>query len=94
MMSVFSDQAPRDLKVHYAFKIYDFDGDGLLGLSDLEKTCNQLVRGGLSPEEVATICEKVLEESDIDSDGALSFLEFENVVTRSTDFLSTFQLRI
>ncbi|XP_033211043.1 calcium and integrin-binding family member 3 [Belonocnema kinseyi] len=94
MMSVFSDQAPRDLKVHYAFKIYDFDNDGVLGLNDLEQTCTQLVRGGLSSEEIDMICEKVIEESDIDSDGALSFLEFEHVVTRAADFLSTFHLRI
>jgi hypothetical protein len=26
-MSVFSEHAPRDLKIHYAFKIYDYDGD-------------------------------------------------------------------
>ncbi|XP_011310276.1 calcium and integrin-binding family member 2 [Fopius arisanus] len=94
MMSVFSEQAPRDLKVFYAFKIYDFDDDGVVGMSDLERTCRQLVQDGLTTEEIATICKKVLEESDIDGDGALSYLEFEHVVTRASDFLATFHIRI
>ena len=123
MMSVFSEHAPRDLKVFYAFRIYgeqisvlsekratldsteyiiqdktgeivDFDEDGLVGLGDLEQTCRQLVRGGLNDEEVSTVCQKVLEEGDIDGDGALSYLEFEHVVTRASDFLSTFHIRI
>ncbi|KOC68124.1 Calcium and integrin-binding family member 3 [Habropoda laboriosa] len=94
MMSVFSEQAPRDLKVFYAFKIYDFDEDGVLGSSDLERTCRQLVEGGLNGDEVATVCRKVLEESDIDGDGVLSYLEFEHVVTRASDFMATFHIRI
>ncbi|XP_014223929.1 calcium and integrin-binding family member 3-like [Trichogramma pretiosum] len=94
MMSVFSEHAPRDLKVYYAFRIYDFDEDGLVGPSDLERTCRQLVRGALADDEVTTVCQKVLEESDIDGDGALSYLEFEHVVTRASDFLATFHIRI
>ena len=72
----------------------DFDEDGLVGLSDLDQTCRHLIRGGLTDEEVGTVCQKVLEESDIDGDGALSYLEFEHVVTRASDFLSTFHIRI
>ncbi|XP_014207464.1 calcium and integrin-binding family member 3 [Copidosoma floridanum] len=94
MMSVFSEHAPRDLKVFYAFKIYDFDEDGLLGMSDLQETCRQLVHGGLTDEEVDVICQKVLEESDIDGDEALNPMEFEHVVTRAADFLSNFHIRI
>lgn len=65
-----------------------------MGTSDLERTCRQLVQDGLTDEEVGTICRKVLEECDIDGDGALSYLEFENVVTKASDFLSTFHIRI
>lgn len=77
-----------------SFPWTDFDEDGVLGLGDLERTCRQLTRGGLSAEEVATVCRKILEESDIDGDGALSYLEFEHVVTRASDFMATFHIRI
>lgn len=66
----------------------------MLGIGDLERTCRQLTRGGLSAEEMTTVCRKVLEESDIDGDEALSFLEFEHVVTRASDFMATFHIRI
>ena len=37
MMSVFSDHAPKNVKVEYAFRIYDFDNDDMLSNSDLEE---------------------------------------------------------
>ena len=63
-------------------------------MKDLEHTCTQLVRGGLNSDEISIVCSKVLEESDIDGDGALSYQEFEHVVTRAADFLSNFHIRI
>lgn len=72
----------------------DFDGDQHLGPRDLEQTLKLLTRNELTPEEVTQICEKVVEESDVDGDGKLSFIEFEHVITRAPDFLSTFHIRI
>lgn len=40
------------------------------------------------------LCVQVLEEADVDDDGKLSFGEFEHVITRAPDFLSTFHIRI
>ncbi|XP_066995493.1 calcium and integrin-binding family member 2 [Anabrus simplex] len=94
LLSVFSEQAPRDIKVFYAFKIYDFDGDQHLGPNDLEQTLRLLTHNELTPEEMLQVCEKVVEESDVDGDGKLSFMEFEHVITRAPDFLSTFHIRI
>ncbi|XP_046990552.1 calcium and integrin-binding family member 2 [Schistocerca americana] len=94
MLSVFSEQAPRDIKVFYAFKIYDFDGDQHIGPSDLQRALRLLTRDELTAEEVGQVCEKVVEESDVDGDGRLSFMEFEHVITRAPDFLSTFHIRI
>jgi Ca2+-binding EF-hand superfamily protein len=53
-----------------------------------------LTRNELTPEEITQVCEKVIEESDVDGDGKLSFMEFEHVITRAPDFLSTFHIRI
>ena len=32
MYSALSEQATRDVKTAYAFRIYDFDGDGVIGM--------------------------------------------------------------
>ncbi|KAK6624379.1 hypothetical protein RUM44_011238 [Polyplax serrata] len=94
LLSVFSEHAPRDIKVFYAFKIYDFDGDQHIGHNDLEMALRLLTRNELSTEEMSQICDKVIEESDVDGDGKLSFMEFEHVITRAPEFLSTFHIRI
>ncbi|XP_031335417.1 calcium and integrin-binding family member 2 isoform X2 [Photinus pyralis] len=94
LLSVFSEQAPRDIKVFYAFCIYDFDGDQHVGPEDLHQALRLLTRQELTSEEMQQIVEKVIEEGDVDGDGKLSYMEFEHVITRAPDFLSTFHIRI
>lgn len=48
----------------------------------------------LSEDDVQQIVEKVIEEADVDGDGKLSYMEFEHVITRAPEFLSTFHIRI
>ena len=31
------ERSPRDIKLHYAFSIYDFDGDNFIGVGDIEQ---------------------------------------------------------
>ncbi|XP_029910392.1 calcium and integrin-binding family member 2 isoform X2 [Myripristis murdjan] len=66
MFSVLSETAPRELKAIYAFKIYDFNVDNYLCKEDLEKTLNKLTKEELTPEEVQLVCEKTIEEADLD----------------------------
>ncbi|KAM4557324.1 calcium and integrin-binding family member 3 isoform X1 [Cyprinodon tularosa] len=94
MFSVLSEMAPRDLKAYYAFKIYDFNNDDFICKSDLEKTLNKLTRNELTEDEVKMVCEKVIDEADLDNDGRLSLEDFQNMINRAPDFLSTFHIRI
>ncbi|KFO24682.1 Calcium and integrin-binding family member 3 [Fukomys damarensis] len=94
MFSVMSEMAPRDLKAYYAFKIYDFNDDDYICAEDLQQTVTRLTRGELSAEEVSLVCEKVLDEADGDHDGRLSLEDFQNMILRAPDFLSTFHIRI
>ncbi|XP_037561805.1 calcium and integrin-binding family member 3 [Dermacentor silvarum] len=94
MLSVFSEPSPRDVKVFYAFRIYDYDEDQMLGPGDIEKATIALTRSELTPDEVQIVVEKVLEEADMDDDGKISFTEFEHVITRAPDFISAFHIRI
>ncbi|CAJ0564430.1 unnamed protein product, partial [Mesorhabditis spiculigera] len=94
MFSVFSEMAPLQLKLKYAFRIYDFDGDDHLGHDDLSKMIRSLTRDELSDEEVEFIIERIIEEADLDGDERISYAEFEHVVSRSPDFIRTFHIRI
>uniref|UniRef100_A0A672KJJ8 Calcium and integrin binding family member 3 n=1 Tax=Sinocyclocheilus grahami TaxID=75366 RepID=A0A672KJJ8_SINGR len=87
MFSVLSEMAPRDLKAYYAFKIYDFNNDDFICKSDLEKTLNKLTRDELTEDEVRMVCEKVIDEADLDNDGRLSLEDFQHMIMRAPDFL-------
>lgn len=61
--------------------------DNFLCKEDLEKTLNRLTKEELTPEEVVLVCEKSIEESDLDGDNKLSFADFENMISRAPEFL-------
>ncbi|NXO04848.1 CIB1 protein, partial [Rhinopomastus cyanomelas] len=96
MLSAFSDSATLEVKSHYAFNIFDFDGDGILDRNDLEKLVNCLTGQGeesrLSTAEMEQLIHNILEESDIDKDGTINRSEFQHVVSRSPDFASSFKI--
>lgn len=67
--------------------ILDFDGDDMLGVSDLRQVIERLIRGNqLSENEMQHLIQNILEEADLDDDGALSFAEFEHIIDKSPDF--------
>ncbi|XP_054128795.1 calcium and integrin-binding protein 1 [Melozone crissalis] len=96
MLSVFSDSATSDVKSYYAFRIFDFDNDGILDRKDLEQLVNCLTGQGegsrLSSAEMEQLIQNILEESDIDKDGTINLAEFQHVVSRSPDFASSFKI--
>uniref|UniRef100_A0A669PYI0 EF-hand domain-containing protein n=3 Tax=Phasianinae TaxID=9072 RepID=A0A669PYI0_PHACC len=96
MLSAFSDAATSDIKSNYAFRIFDFDEDGVLDRKDLEKLVNCLTGQGeetrLSSTEMEQLIRNVLEESDIDKDGTINLSEFQHVISRSPDFVSSFKI--
>ncbi|XP_063301719.1 calcium and integrin-binding protein 1 [Pelobates fuscus] len=96
MLSAFSESATLEVKSHYAFRIFDFDGDGALNESDLEKLVNHLTgeeeNTKLSQNEMKQLIANILEESDIDKDGTINHSEFQHVISRSPDFVSSFKI--
>lgn len=87
MLSVFSEASPRSVKMYYAFRIFDFNGDSLITEEDITQVVTALTRGELGPDEVKIVCDKVLEEADMDDDRAISQTEFQHVITRSPEFI-------
>ncbi|KAL7858294.1 hypothetical protein AOLI_G00183960 [Acnodon oligacanthus] len=96
LLSAFSDSATLEIKSHYAFRIFDFDDDGTLDTGDLEKLVNCLTGETedtrLTPEEMKQLINNILEESDIDKDGTVNLSEFQHVISRSPDFVSSFKI--
>ncbi|KAG7267575.1 hypothetical protein CRUP_005995 [Coryphaenoides rupestris] len=96
LLSAFSDSATLEIKSHYAFSIFDFDEDGTLDEVDLEKLVNCLTgetdETRLTPQEMRQLIKNILEESDIDKDGTVNLSEFQHVISRSPDFVSSFKI--
>ncbi|XP_053174709.1 calcium and integrin-binding protein 1-like [Scomber japonicus] len=96
LLSAFSDSATLEIKSHYAFRIFDFDDDGTLDYGDLEKLVNCLTGETqdtrLTSEEMRQLITNILEESDIDKDGTVNLSEFQHVISRSPDFVSSFKI--
>lgn len=73
---------------YFSFLFSDFDGDDMIGVSDLreviERLCGPELK--LADSELQTLVQNVLEEADLDDDGALSFAEFEHIIDKSSDF--------
>lgn len=67
-------------------------------MSDLNSVITALTKEELTQTEHLQIIEKVLgevdEDGDGDEDGQISFLEFQRVVSKAPDFLSTFHIRL
>ncbi|XP_011637203.1 calcium and integrin-binding protein 1-like isoform X1 [Pogonomyrmex barbatus] len=87
MMSVFSDAAPKAVKAEHAFRIFDFDGDDMLGVGDLRQVVDRLTAPQrLNDNDMQQLLQYILDEADLDDDGALSFAEFEHIIEKSSDF--------
>ncbi len=60
----FCPRCPIDLKISYAFRKYDLDGDGYISPRDLYDTLNILVGHTLSNQEIDVLVKKVFLEVD------------------------------
>lgn len=59
----------------------------MLGVTDLRQVISRLMgSNSLSETEMQHLVENILEEADLDDDGALSFAEFEHIIDKSSDF--------
>lgn len=60
----------------------------MLGVSDLRQVIDRLTGDQiLSESEKTHLIQNILDEADLDDDGALSFAEFEHIIDKSSDFL-------
>eukprot|EP00118_Oscarella_pearsei_P009074 m.49939 g.49939 ORF g.49939 m.49939 type:complete len:197 (+) comp34048_c0_seq5:150-740(+) len=103
MMSVFSEDAPKSVKIEWAFKIYDFNNDDLIDRQDIGQLLDYLCgedatllqkEHRLSHQDRTDIVDTILGEVDLDEDEALNFPEFQIVINKLPDFLNAFRIRL
>ncbi|XP_077186087.1 calcium and integrin-binding family member 4 [Paroedura picta] len=93
MASVFSDLACPVLKIEYAFRIYDFNGDGFIDEEDLQNVIRRLLNSeNIREEVIASMANRVMEDADLDNDKMLSVAEFEYATNLCPDFLNSFRI--
>lgn len=76
--------------------LLDFDGDDMLGKSDLRQVIQRLIgfNNSFSDLEIEQLIQNIMEEADLDDDGSLSFAEFEHVIDKSSDFTKYAQAEV
>lgn len=60
----------------------------MIGVDDLRQVIDRLIGNeqNLSEQDMQHLIQNILDEADLDDDGALSFAEFEHVINKSPDF--------
>ncbi|KAJ3097422.1 Calcineurin subunit B type 2 [Phlyctochytrium bullatum] len=80
-LSVFARDTRRDLKLEFAFRVYDVNSDGFISNEDLNVILKSMVGKSLSEHEIQHLVDKTILEADtIDKDGTISFEEFKRTL--------------
>ena len=82
MVNAFHFRTPIEIKFFWCFKLYDFDNDSLIGITDCHQCVRLLVGSTMSDMEIKEIVQRVFNETDLDGDQTLSVGEFANVMRR------------
>ena len=48
----------------------------------------------LSADDMKLLIENIYQEADLDDDDTLSFAEFEHVISKAPDFVTSFRIRL
>ncbi|XP_050312457.1 calcium and integrin-binding protein 1-like [Anthonomus grandis grandis] len=96
LCSVMSEKCPDNVKAAWAFRILDFDEDGLIGEEDLARVIDRLTQhsGYLTEEEQQHIIKILMEGLDIESSGKVSVQEFVHSVGKMSEFPHSFCFRL
>jgi len=70
-------------KLHFAFRMYDLDGDDKISKQELLAVLTMMVGQNISTEQLISIAERTIMEADMDKDDLISFDEFAQVLERT-----------
>uniref|UniRef100_A0A915EP01 EF-hand domain-containing protein n=1 Tax=Ditylenchus dipsaci TaxID=166011 RepID=A0A915EP01_9BILA len=79
-ISQFSVKGDKNIKLKFAFRIYDMDRDGFISNGELFQVLKMMVGNNLKDTQLQQIVDKTILFHDKDGDGKISFQEFCDVV--------------
>lgn len=79
-VSQFSVKGDKEMKLRFAFRIYDMDKDGYISNGELFQVLKMMVGNNLKDTQLQQIVDKTIINADKDGDGRISFEEFCAVV--------------
>ena len=82
LCNAFHFRTPVEIKQYWAFNLYDFDNDGLIGLVDCHHCVRYIVGLTMSDHEIKNIVKRVFDETDLDGDNTLSVGESAAVMRK------------
>jgi len=73
----------RNQKLHFAFRMYDTDGDDMISKKEVMEVLTMMVGENICKEQLLSIAERTIIEADTDRDNLISFDEFVKVLERT-----------
>jgi len=70
-------------KLHFAFRMYDLDGDDKISKEELLAVLSMMVGANISSDQLVSIAERTIMEADQDKDELISFEEFVRVLDKT-----------
>jgi len=82
------------MKSYFLFRIYDWDGDGVLTLNDMQHVLSLVLEKGFDDPDVKEIAFRILDEGDLNGNNQLSLDEFRDVLDDIPEFAAAFNMAI
>jgi len=100
MVSILGSSCPSQVKAKWAFKVYDFDSNEVIDAYDIRETVEKLtgyIKGSSSSTQLdentlQKIVKAVQDEIDINENKEINSTEFEHIVTKSPEFINSFNV--
>lgn len=70
-------------KLHFAFRMYDLDGDDMISREELLAVLSMMVGSNISEDQLQSIAHRTITEADTDKDGLISFEEFVQALEKT-----------